>query len=122
MKRLLSQVLTRLITHYRMKYVLREQPEFSITLGDDDFTVIDEHRKGQSGTYAYKELKEVQFREKQVNVFVVLLDLVFYGSGSVKKDPWLLKITLKSKRIRLYPEENFLSKSRSIAEVLNTKF
>lgn len=104
-----------------MKYVLREEPEFSITIGDNGFTVIDNHRKGQSGTYAYQDLEKVELREKQINILVILLDLVFGGSGSVKKDPWLLKIITNSKHIRFYPKENSVSQTKRVEASLKNK-
>lgn len=104
-----------------MKYVLREKPEFSITLGDDNFTIVDSHRKGQSSTYIYEALKNVEFREKQMNIFAILLDLVFGGAGSVKKDPWLFKIITGSKHIQFYPEENNVTRTRRIAALLKNK-
>lgn len=104
-----------------MRYILRKDPEFKITLDPDSFTVLDLYRKGQSGKYSYAEVKKVHLREKQVNLFIILVSLLIDGGGNVRKEPWRLDILLKSKRIRFYPQDKFLSDTKSAARALQKR-
>lgn len=104
-----------------MKYILRKKPEFSITVDLDSFTVLDLHRKGQSGTYKYSEIKQVQLREKQLNLFMILVSLLIDGGGNVKKEPWRLDILLKSKRIRFYPQDKFLIDTKNVTRAIQKR-
>lgn len=104
-----------------MKYILRKEPEFTITLKPDSFTVLDLYRKGQSGKYSYTEIKKVHLREKQVNIFIILVSLLIDGGGNLKKEPWRLDIILKSKRIRFYPQEKFLIDTKNVTRALQKR-
>ena len=57
--------------------LLRTKPKFEIILNQDDFQIINDADKNDSGKYSYSLTNSVELKTKKINWLVTGLDIVF---------------------------------------------
>jgi hypothetical protein len=58
-------------------HLLRNKPKFEIILNQDDFQIINDADKNDSGRYSYSLTNSVELKTKKINWLVTGLDIAF---------------------------------------------
>ena len=102
-----------------MIYLLRENPCFTVELFKDSFIITDDKRLANNGTYAYDNLKQVNYSTQKINWWITLFSFITDpGFGDVYRDKVVLHIQLKRKSIKTHAKDFKIIKTKAVVRQL----
>ena len=108
------------------KIVLKNKSRMEITLGENEFEILDNSTPNNNGNYSYSNLKSVEINKKWTNWFLSIISyipVVFMGSakGGIIINKSNLKIELEKRTIKLRLKDAYITKAEFIKQNLNEK-